>query len=88
MLTSMCTHLKIVQKDGMGGFIKTELLKNADTLIKTATDTITLSYVLCKILDSIPALKAPAARKKEALNLLDDLKDRRFKAPPTVRFQG
>lgn len=89
MLTSMLSSLRIVSKDGLGPIVDANILLHSSGVQRLAADTVTHSYVVLLITQTIPACPSPAARKKQTATLKTEL-GKKFKSlgdPLQQRFK-
>jgi hypothetical protein len=83
-LNQVVQATKTIAKDGLGPFLDVEILKAATTTAKLASDTVTYTYVLLTVMQTIPQCTSPAARKKNAKQLKDELGKRLKSMNPCI----
>ncbi|CAK0799103.1 unnamed protein product [Prorocentrum cordatum] len=86
LLSAVCNKdYKHVLKDNMGPFLDAQIIKGVLDVEKHAAETVALTYVVLMATAKIPAMQAPAARKKEAGKLRDELGTRFQRMPTTLQ---
>ena len=76
MLDSSLSAMKKLSSDGCGSLVDAAVVKRANTMRASANSCVVHSYVALLLLQEIPKMKSPAARKKQIGALRAEIKSR------------